>query len=171
LSLNEQMKLLLPIVLLLAVCCMAFLPHEFHVSITEVEQNSENGRLEMTVKLFTDDLERALETEGVDSLFLGDDKESKSADKYISAYIEKRLNIRADSIPMYWQFIGKEVELDVTWCYLESDSIPPLKQLQITSNVFTDIFDDQQNIIKSRQAKSSALILSNSSISGTIDWK
>lgn len=150
---------------------MAFLPHDFHVSMMEIEQNQENGRLEMTVKLFTDDLEKALEEEGVLDLHLGDYKENEDADYYISAYLEKKLDIEPDSIPVYWHMIGKEVELDVTWCYLETDSVPPLERLYISNYIFTDIFDDQKNIVKSRQAKGSGLILNESQNEGYINWK
>lgn len=170
------MKYRIPLLLILlalpVLLCMAFMPpHDFHVSMTELEQNRENGRLEMTIKLFTDDLEKALEMEGVERLLLGDEAESEKADHYLNAYIQKRFEVESQEESVNWTFIGKEVEMDVTWCYLESDSIAPVEELKFESHLLTDVFDDQQNIIKSRQAKSRALILSPTSNSGSILWK
>jgi hypothetical protein len=50
-------------------------PHKFYVSNNIVEYNARTGIYEVTCKIFTDDLERALAPAGT-NLFLGSERDS-----------------------------------------------------------------------------------------------
>ncbi len=165
------MKYLFLPLILLGCICSSFSPHDFHVSITEVEQNAENGRFEFTVKIFTDDLEQALMTEGTEKLLLGEEMEHEQADTYLTKYVQKRLLLTCAETEIDLVFIGKEVELDATWMYFESSVIPICPEVSIQSFLLTDVFEDQQNIIKARrEGERKSLILHRDQNSGVITW-
>ncbi|MBL0009341.1 MAG: hypothetical protein IPP25_19765 [Saprospiraceae bacterium] len=58
--------------------------HDIHVSVCELRWNEESGAFEVSVKIFIDDLERALTMEGAPGLFIGTPKESEEAETDIS---------------------------------------------------------------------------------------
>lgn len=123
--------------------------HDFHVSLSQVDYNSKNESLEITLKIFTDDFEDVLElTEGF-KLRLGSEKEATETDSLIFSYLEKnfRLKINDSKTLAEFQYIGKEIELDATWCYIEVLNVEDLKKVEITNTILVEQFDDQTNIV------------------------
>src|SRR5687767_3390074 len=55
-------------------------PHDYHVSITHIDHNPKTQSLEITTKIFTEDLEKTITTHGGPVLKLGDPKEDPRAD-------------------------------------------------------------------------------------------
>src|SRR5688572_15803681 len=67
--------------------------HDIHVSVCELRWNEESGAFEVSIKIFIDDLERALVLEGAPGLFIGTPKESAEANQYITSYLKKHFTI------------------------------------------------------------------------------
>lgn len=130
--------------LLTAALCV--LPHEFHVSITQIAHNDSSGQLELAVKVFTDDLEAAIQPKGTEPLRLGTDREDARSKTLIGVYINRNLRVKADGVPVVLTFLGKETEADATWCYFESGPLGKISQLEVTNTMLLDLFDDQVNI-------------------------
>jgi len=61
--------------------------HPFYVSLCQVDYNNQNHTLEISVKIFADDLLRAIENKGISDLHLGEDMENPESGKYIFNYI------------------------------------------------------------------------------------
>lgn len=125
--------------------------HDFHVSITQMEQNGKTGRLEIAVKIFTDDLELAVQPAGIPKLHLATREEHAAADSLIGQYLLEHLRLHVDGIPVVLAYLGKETESDATWCYLESGPMGKIGQLKVTNTVLFAQFDDQVNIIHWKQ--------------------
>ncbi|MCF6333363.1 MAG: hypothetical protein L3J11_08765 [Draconibacterium sp.] len=75
------------------VCLFTFCPvatnaHPFYVSICQVDYNKENQSLEISVKIFANDLLVALEKAGATKIFLGEKKENPETDKFIFNYLK-----------------------------------------------------------------------------------
>lgn len=154
-----------PIIVRTALFFLLILPllgfvHPFYFSLTQIDHNPETQSLEITLKLFTTDIEQALEASGTGRLFLGEEKEVAEADRYIETYVRDHLELKVDGQLLEYKFLGKEVELDVVWCYVEVLSVPELKQLEIKNTLLLEMFDEQQNVvqIKVGNQKKSALL-------------
>lgn len=134
--------------------------HPFYFSLTQIDHNPQTESLEITLKLFTSDIEQALEAQGTGSLFLGEEKEAKEADRYIQTYLEQHLQLKVNGELKQYDFLGKEVELDVVWCYVEVLAVPELKELEIKNTLLIEFFEEQQNVvqIKVGNQKKSALL-------------
>ena len=121
--------------------------HDYHTSLTEVRYNPKSKTLEVAVKIFTDDLEKALTEKNKTKIIL--DKSDKS-ESYAAAYVKEKLLIRnAKGAVISLKYIGREAENDVSWIYLESGEITVAdqKKLTIQNNLLTEIFNDQMNIL------------------------
>ena len=121
--------------------------HKFYVSTTIIEQNTITNSLEITIKLFTDDLEQALEKSSESPMCLGDEREYKEADRLIEEYLREKLELSFNDRPVYPNFIGKEVEYDLTFVYFELLSIPEFDVLTLRDEIFFELFEEQVNII------------------------
>ena len=125
--------------------------HDFHFSRTDVHWNQETLTLQATARVFTDDLEVAMRhhagLEATHPIWLGDVQEWDSADKAIAAWLEQHVTFYVDDTLVEMAWVGKEIELDVSYLYLESD--PMLLKGQgpwgAKNTMLFEQFDDQVN--------------------------
>lgn len=130
---------------LLSLLC-AFRAHDFHNSLTEMRYNPKTGTFEVEIKLFTDDLETALNkgSKGPKIRIADEDKN----DRLVEAYIRKHFKwSNSQGVLRPYRYVGKQNELDATWIFLELPFSGPLSGCKIQQSALTDIFDDQQNIV------------------------
>ena len=116
--------------------------HPFHVSVCEIFHNSNTKALEISMKLFIDDFELALQENGEDKLILTKASDEKILAKYLTEQFKIEINDR--KIP--WSFVGFELRDDAVLCYMMAKDIDEIDKLLITNKVFTEIFDDQINL-------------------------
>jgi hypothetical protein len=146
-------------------------PHDFHVCILEINHNLETRALEITVKIFTDDIERSIQALGGGALRLGDPREAANADALLFEYLQNRLSITLDTNPFKISWVGKEVELDALWCYLEVPSVGRFSEIGITNRILTEVFEDQANVVHvTASGITQSLFLSKSSLSGSLTF-
>jgi len=126
--------------------------HDFHFSRTDVRWNPDTQTVQTTVRVFTDDLELALRnhhglSEDV-KIWLGDKSEWAQADSAIHTWLQTHLSVALDESPVQWTWVGKEVELDITYLYLESQPLAHRSGRWRASNslLFAE-FNDQVNEI------------------------
>ena len=144
-------------------------PHDFHVSVTQINCNTQSQTVEITIKLFTDDLEQSIKSLGGGDLRLGDAREAANADYLIMEYLRNRFTLQLDGKPVVLTWVGKEVEVDALWCYLEVPQIAHCASMEIGSRILTEIFEDQANVIHiTCNAKNKSLFLSKNSLSGQV---
>lgn len=124
--------------------------HDFHFSRTDMRWNPQTQTVQATLRVFTDDLELALRNHhGLGEevkIWLGDDKEWPSADEAISAWLDANLNLSLADSTLAWTWVGKEIELDVSYLYLESYPVPGRGATwRVTNRLFFHEFADQVN--------------------------
>ncbi len=157
---NQVYKYIFVIFVLMGISISSYAIHQYYVSICQIDHNPKSETLEITFKIFTDDLERALEEQGKYDIELGTPKEHPATDSLIAKYIYDHFELKIDGLtkPMY--FLGKEAELEATWCYVEVYKVPEIKELFIYNSILVDVFDDQNNLIHlNYKGEKSSLIL------------
>ncbi len=124
--------------------------HEFHLSKCEIEYNTDEKSLEISIQMFIDDFELALESLGHIDLKLSTIHEDSLADVYILDYLTKHLTISVDDSYSLPTWIGKEPSDDLAgiWCYLIIENVSPKQKMSVSNNVLMEIFEDQRNIVK-----------------------
>ncbi|MBN4081146.1 hypothetical protein JYT44_02145 [Caldithrix abyssi] len=146
--------------------------HPFHVSITTFQLNPNTHSIEITMKLFTDDLEDAIQYKGLPPVKLGSKNEYIKSDSLIFRYLKKHLSLSLDQKGYEFQWVGKEIENDITWCYFEVESVDRFFVAAITNSIFVANFNDQLNISHFYKGNQTETIMHHKGdISGTIEFQ
>lgn len=126
--------------------------HPFHVSVMSVYHSAEENTLQITLKLFADDLEEAMNQEGfrqegqayIDVL---NPKDRQQLNVYVEEYIRQHMQIEVNGQSVRPAFLGQEMEDMAMWCYLEVKDVEKINSIRVRSSIMTEIFDDQINIV------------------------
>ncbi|HEX4887254.1 MAG TPA: DUF6702 family protein [Luteibaculaceae bacterium] len=121
--------------------------HPFHVAVCEINHNSSSQKLEITQKVFIDDLETAVNKAYDVKLLLGNPKQHASAKELIGRYATERFNVVSDNKKMELAYLGFELESDQAFLYFESKKIKKPAELRITFTVLLEQFADQSNLV------------------------
>jgi hypothetical protein len=124
--------------------------HKFYMSITEINYNAQTDKLEVIIKLFTDDLEVALREGSEKKLYLGTEKEASSSDSLMADYVSRHFILNAGKQPLPYDFLGKEYDQDYTWLYLEYELDTSLKDLFLRNSLLMAAFPEQVNKVNYR---------------------
>ena len=127
---------------------LAFTSHKYYLSLTQVEYNKEQNRLEVIINVFMDDIEIAVNKEYDVDLRLTTKQELEDVDIYFKKYLLKNLSFLVNDKPVEYSFLGKEYEGDLVYFYIESSVIEDPSALQVNNTILFDYFEQQQNVIK-----------------------
>lgn len=119
--------------------------HDFHASVTQMQYNPKEKGFEISVRLFTDDLEKALSREANTPVRLNTDRKS---DAIIEQYIRSHFAyVTPQKQPKPLKYVGHEVEADANWIYLEMPYTGPLQGGTLKQSALMETFDDQVNMV------------------------
>jgi hypothetical protein len=121
--------------------------HPLYISVTEINHNAKDKILEVSCKVFTNDLETVLEKMSGTKVDLSAAAEKAAADKLIDAYVEKHLRLRVDGRPVVLHFVGSEKENDGTWSYFQVNEVSAVKRIEAVDELLYDSFNQQINIL------------------------
>ena len=122
-------------------------PHPFYIAVTEINLNTSDKTLEVSCKMFADDLEQTIERNNHTSLDISAEKDKASFDKFIPAYVKAHLAIAVDGKRTNLSYIGYEKEKESAYCYFQVENISSLKKIDIIDSILHDFTSDQINII------------------------
>lgn len=119
--------------------------HPFHVSITELEIKRET--LQISLRIFTDDLETALKEISGEKIFLNDVSQPKRNFILIRDYLNLKFGYSSGAKEEKIDWLGHEFEDDVCWIYGQVAVSPDQRIVFVRNEVLIEVFDNQQNII------------------------
>jgi hypothetical protein len=125
---------------------LAFL-HPFFVSVTEVNHNDKTKSLEISTKIFFNDLEAALEKHYQKQLDILKPAQREQLDPLINEYLQQHLQLSVNGKPVKLKYLGYEIEQDAAWCYLEVPQVGRVKQIEIRNDVLFAEHDSQTNMV------------------------
>jgi len=131
---------------LIFVTSIAF-AHPFYVSISSITFNPQKKQVEISCRLFYDDLELALKNQMKQRIDVINPKNKQQADSTISQYIRNNFRLKVNGKPVELRYLGYEIIDDVAWCYLYSDQISSINQLEVTNQLLYQDFKRQSNIM------------------------
>ena len=120
--------------------------HEYHVSITRLRYEATQKTLEISVRTFTDDLEKGLSLANANRRFVLRNDDENNA--YLEQYLRKHFAVAGpDRQLRSFRFIGKEQEADATWIYLEVPFSGNPDGWVMRHDLLMETFDDQVNMV------------------------
>ncbi len=145
------MKRVIP---LLAVFFLMGVSHPFYMGVCELKYNQNNKALEVSVKLFINDLEDALKKINGKPVDLLQVKDSAQVKKQLEEYIRKRLSLTVNGKALNCRFLGFEKEEEALWMYFESDHCPAPKRIDVDCWLLYDYLPGQMNIFHAETGSS-----------------
>lgn len=122
--------------------------HPIHVSITDVEHNEKAKALQMTVRIFVDDLELAVRNKlNEPELDLLNPGGSRTIDQLVKEYLADKFFLKVDKKQVKANYLGHEIEGASMICYIEAEDIKKFTSLEVTNRVIHEIHDDQSNLV------------------------
>jgi len=145
-----NMKIFKPLLVLLILPLFAFAgAHKFYISVTNVNYSEKDEAIQIITRVFIDDMNAVLKERYGYTANLGTEKENDVDKDFLVKYLRTKFLVEVNSKNVTYDFIGHKYDSDMVICYLEVPNVPlaTLKQIGITDEVLTDIYDDQQNVV------------------------
>ena len=139
--------------------------HKYYVS-TSLFNFTENNSLQVTLRIFKDDLSNAISknylSESSDDLDLID----KFYFNKLEDYFNLNLNVLIENKKIKLNLLGLESKNDMYVCFLEIENLESFTTLSLENKILFEIFKDQQNIIhvKKNSKKRSFISRINNSV-------
>jgi hypothetical protein len=121
--------------------------HPFYVSVTEINHNAAEKTLEISCKIFTDDMEKTLKQNYKAKIDIIQPKDKASLIKMITEYLNNHLKINVDGKAVSFRYIGNEIDDSYAYVYLQVDNITTVKNIEIKNSLLYDYIDKQVNIM------------------------
>ncbi|HRI27558.1 MAG TPA: hypothetical protein PK239_11370 [Chitinophagales bacterium] len=121
--------------------------HQFYVSMMQVDYNPHTQSLEISCKIFTDDLDLALQKQGGTTYYLGTDREKAQTAEALEQYLKSSIFMEVNDKPVNWVYVGKEQSADATWIYMEVKGVKTPQTIKLTNRLLTEIYEAQTNIV------------------------
>ncbi len=128
-------------------CSFNVLKHPFFICVTDIKHDAKQHSLNISIKLFTNDIENALKKTTGKHIDLLNPKNKPEMEMELFNYIKKRFVLNNNQKPIILDFIGYEKEEDVIWVYLEGKKVNQPKTLKINTILLYDYLPQQTNII------------------------
>ena len=121
--------------------------HPFYVSVTEINHNAKNKTIEISSKIFFDDLEQQIENENHVQIDIIKPTDRAKVDLLIANYVKRHLQIKVDGKVLAMNYVGYEIQEDAAWCYLEIPKVNKVKEIEINDNILFQLHKEQINML------------------------
>jgi hypothetical protein len=121
--------------------------HPFYVSVTEIKHDAATNELQISSRIFADDLENVLKKQSRQAVDITHPANRAQTDSLIAAYVSKHLLITIDGKAVKLHYIGYKIEEEAAWCFLEAENIKPFKQVHIKDDILYSEHPNQINMI------------------------
>lgn len=144
--------------------------HKFYVGIFQINYAPEKKMLQVTTRIFVDDLENALEKKYGHRFHLGEASQTQQDVTQMKQYLAERLIIEVNGQPQSLTYLSNELENTVLICYYRVANVEKITSLRVKAKVLFDYVTDQQNIIQTNiNGKKSSLLLTPDNPEGTVN--
>jgi len=121
--------------------------HPFYVSVTEINHNSHTQAVEVSCRIFYDDLERTLEKQYHTRVDIVKPADKSKMNQLLNDYIKKHLIIKADGKVLALSYVGYEIQEDAAWTYFEVKGINKVKKFEVHDDLLFTEHPEQINML------------------------
>ena len=140
-------RVVYPLLGILFLSLTAFSFHKFYMGVFQVNYAAEKKMIQITSRIFIDDLNNGMEKKYHQKTFVGTDKETQADIDLLKKYLAENFSIKINGQSKPITFLSKEVESnDVLVCYSRIKDIDKIKTIEITNTILVDWNAEQQNI-------------------------
>ena len=121
--------------------------HPFFVSVTTINHNAKNQSVEVSCRIFYDDLERTIEKQYKSPVDIVHPKDKAKMNQMLNDYIKKHLVIKVDSKALNLSYVGYEIQEDAAWIYFEVKGISKVKKFDVHDDILFSEHPEQINML------------------------
>ncbi len=146
--------------------------HKFYISVTNITYSEKDDALQITNRVFIDDMNTVLKERYDIDAALGSDEESALGQEYLEKYIRSKFSITRNDETIDYTLLGTKYDADVIILYVEVPNIdlPSVMSIGIENEILTDLFDEQQNVVHFNIAgKKKSFVLLKSDTKGMLN--
>lgn len=119
--------------------------HAIYISVIEIEQITDNDQATLKVKVFINDLEDAIRNQSGSRV---DYKEGcVTHQTALVSYFKEHLNLAINDIPIVFNLDHCETLKDALWVSFVFEQPTSWEQLDLSTDLFTELFPTQSNIV------------------------
>ncbi|MEM9548614.1 MAG: DUF6702 family protein [Bacteroidota bacterium] len=142
--------------------------HEYHISICEINHNPDQNLLEITHRIFANDLENALRPT-IAHIDVLNAKHYEANDQHIKMYIQARLEVISGAEELEIQWLGHVIKADQIVCFYELILPERSDHFQFSNTTLMEQFKDQKTLLHwSRRGENLKCIILDSDKTYTI---
>src|SRR6187431_2252727 len=123
------------LLLFLVFSISSFDVHKFYMAIYQINYAPEKKMLQVTSRLFVDDLDKALEKKYNKKFFLGTEKETTESVDLLKKYLAEKFTVKVNGQSKTINFLSKEMDGDVLVCYLNVRDVLKMNSIEINNSV------------------------------------
>ena len=125
-----------------------FLLHPIHLSVTEVTYSEKDKALQITSRIFIDDLELSIQKQlKQPDLDILQPKNGMTLDQMAQTYLNEHLKVKLDGKPREIKILGHEIEDVAVVFYIEIENVKKIKSMELRNDVIMETHEDQSNIV------------------------
>ena len=132
---------------LLFLTLTSFSVHKFYVALYQVNYAPEKKMLQITARIFVDDLNSAVGKKYSKKINLGSENETIEVVNLLKKYFSEKFHLRVNGQTKPLHFLSKEMEGDVLICYFNMREISKVNSLEIFNSIIIEGNSEQQNIM------------------------
>lgn len=121
--------------------------HPFFISVIDITHNPKEAAVEISVRIFTDDLEKTLQKFSGSKIDLINPSNKAFVEKQVAAYLADHIVLKVNGKGVGMQYLGYEIQQESTWSYFEIKGIQELKKIEIDCSLLHDFEKKQVNMI------------------------
>lgn len=149
----------------------SFALHKFYVSIYQINFAPEKKMLQITSRIFIDDLNNSLSHVSKQKTHIGEANETPEEVNIMKKYFLEHFSIKVNGQKKQINYLSKELEGNVVICYFNIKDISKLSLLEIQNTALFDLNSEQQNIIQTTvNGKKQSLLLTEDTVSGVLRY-
>lgn len=137
--------------------------HKYYVSVTEINIIESSGIIQISSRLFTDDLELALQNIYANESISLSNADSEKVQNMIKTYVITHFKIDVNKEQIDLNYLGREYEDDVVYIYMEAEGLEEISSIKIYNSILFDTYQEQEHIIKTKTEKKSKSFILNKS--------
>jgi hypothetical protein len=121
--------------------------HKYYVAVFQVEAAPAKKQLQITGRIFIDDLEKALSTKYGKKFGLASGKELPESTETIKKYIADKMSVKVNGKPAALTYFDREYEDDMLVVYYTVPAPKKITSVDVRNTVLFEMFREQQNMI------------------------
>jgi hypothetical protein len=163
----KALKIMVVGLLFVLLCAMNV--HRFYIGIYQIDYVPQKKMVQITTRIFVDDLNEALQKTYHKKTFIGTEKETPEDISLMKKYLADKFKLAVNGQPKAMTYLSDELESNVIICYLKIKDVNKVTTLGVENSILTEVYPDQQNIIQyNNNGKKQNLLLDSKTTNGML---